>query len=210
MNKTLKVLLPTFYIGIIGVMILCTLLVINGVKNYLKEDIKYNFAVEGIFDNESVPVSKTGSSIIVKPYISEDISITKNYYDYKSDKDSQKNAIIYYKGTYFQNNGVDYESENDFEIVSILDGEVISIEDSEIYGKVLTIKHNDNLISVYSNIKDVLVSVGYKTTTGEIIATSNKSIYESDEKSLLHFEVYFKNKSINPESIYTLSVSELE
>ena len=210
MNKGLKVLLPTFYIGIIGVMIMCVTLVLNGIKAYLKEDVKYNYAINDMFSDETIPVSKTGSDIIVKPYISDNVSISKKYYDYKDNQKNQKDAIIYYKGTYFQNNGVDYENKEDFEVVSILDGEVISIEDNEIYGKILKIKHNDNLISVYSNIKDVLVSVGYKTTTGEIIATSNKSIYENDEKSLLHFEVYYKEKSINPESIYTLSVSEIE
>lgn len=210
MNKALKVLIPTFYVGVIGVMILCATLVISGIKSYLKEEVKYNFAVSDMFIDETVPVSKTGSSTIVKPYISDKVSISKKYYDYKSDSKDQKDSIIYYKGTYFQNNGVDYSSKDEFEIVSILDGEVISIEDSDVYGKILKIKHNDNLVSVYSNIKDVLVNVGYKTTTGEIIATSNKSIYENDENNLFHFEIYHKNKTINPESIYSLSVSELE
>ncbi len=210
MNKALKVLIPTFYVGVIGVMILCATLVISGIKSYLKEEVKYNFAVRDIFIDEAVPVSKTGSSTIVKPYISDKVTISKKYYDYKSDAKNQKDSIIYYKGTYFQNNGVDYSSKDEFEIVSILDGEVISIEDNDVYGKILKIKHNDNLISVYSNIKDVLVNVGYKTTTGEIIATSNKSIYENDERNLFHFEIYYKDKTMNPESIYTLSVSELE
>ena len=210
MNKALKVLLPTFYIGIIGVMILCVTLVLNGVKSYLKEEVKYNYAIDDVFDYETLNVSKVGSDIIVKPFVQDNVIISKNYYDYKSDSSSQKDSIIYYKGIYFQNNGVDYEYDEDFDIVSILDGEVISIEDSDIYGTVLKIKHNDDLISVYSNIKDVLVSVGYKVTTGEIIASSNKSIYEKDNKSLLHFEIYYKNKTINPESIYTLNVNEIE
>lgn len=210
MNKTIKFLIPTFYIGVVGVMIFCVTLVLSGIKSYLKEDVKYNFAVDDMFSEEVVPVSKVGSNTIVKPYISDKVVVFKSYYDYKANSENQKNAIIYYKGTYFQNNGIDYEEENDFEVVSILDGEVISIEDSDIYGKVLTIKHSDDLISVYSNVKDVLVAVGYKTTTGEIIATSNKSIYENDNKSLLHFEVYYKNKTINPEKIYSLNINEIE
>lgn len=210
MNKFLKVLLPTLYIGIIGVMILTVMLIIGGLNNLSNNKTKYKFAASDIFENETMPVSKTGSTIIVKPYIQDNISVGKTYYDYKSNEQDQKNSIIYYKGSYFQNNGVDYINKENFDVVSILDGEVISIEDNEIYGKILKIKHNDNLISVYSNIKDILVNVGYKVNTGEIIATSNKSIYEKDNNSLLHFEVYFKNKSINPESIYTLDVSEIE
>ena len=97
-----------------------------------------------------------------------------------------------------------------FDVVSILDGEVISIEDNEIYGKVVKIKHNDNLISVYSNVKDVLVNVGYKVSQGEMIATSDKYKLDTNVNSLLHFEVYYKEKAIDPESMYTLSVSDLK
>jgi murein DD-endopeptidase MepM/ murein hydrolase activator NlpD len=210
MNKTLKILLPTFYLGVIGVMILCVTLVINGVKSYLKEELHYDYAIDDVFDYDTIYVSKTGSDVIVKPFISENVVVSKKYYDYKSESKNQIDSIIYYKGIYFQNNGVDYESKDEFDVVSILDGEVISIEDNDVYGKVLKIKHDDNLVSIYSNIKDILVTVGYKVSTGEIIAKTNKSIYEKDDNSLLHFEVNYKNKYINPEEIYTLSVSELE
>ena len=49
------------------------------------------------------------------------------------------------------------------------------IKDGELYGKVITIKHNDNLYSVYSNISNVLISVGYRVSQGEIIGTSSDS-----------------------------------
>jgi len=210
MSKFIKVLIPTIYIGVIGVMILCVTLVLSGITSYLKEDVNYNYVLDNVFMDETIPVAKTSSDIIIKPFISDDVSIYKTFYDYKKDEKNRKDSIIYYKGTYFQNNGIDYESKEEFDIVSILDGEVIKIEDSEIYGKVLTIKHSDNLISIYSNIKDILVSVGYKVSTGEIIATSNKSIYENDNKSLLHFEIKNNNKNINPEDIYSKNINELE
>lgn len=210
MNKVLKILIPSFYIGIISIMVLIVSLTISGIKSYLKEEVKYDFAIDNIFDSDTIPVSKTGSDYIVKPYILDKVKLSKDYYDYKSDNTSQENSIIYYKGTYFQNNGIDYEYDEDFDVVSILDGEVISIEDNDVYGKIIKIKHNDNFISIYSNIKDILVSVGYKVTTGEIIAKSNKSIYENDNKSLLHFEIIYKDETINPETFYTLSVNELE
>ena len=91
-----------------------------------------------------------------------------------------------------------------------MNGEVESIEDNEIYGKIVTIKHNDNFKSVYSNVKDILVTVGYKVSQGEIIAASNSSKIDKEHASLLHFEVYYKGEAIDPENLYTLSVSELE
>ena len=72
------------------------------------------------------------------------------------------------------------------------------------------VKHNDNLISVYSNIKDVLVSVGYTASQGEIIASSDKSKIDNGDNSMLHFEIYYKGNAVDPESLYTMSVSELQ
>ena len=84
------------------------------------------------------------------------------------------------------------------------------IEDNAIYGKVITIKHNDNLKTVYSNVTNVLVSVGYHTSAGEIIATTSKSNIDDNNISMLHFEVIYNNQFLDPESIYTLNVSELQ
>ena len=63
---------------------------------------------------------------------------------------------------------------------------------------------------IVGNIANVLVSVGYNVTQGELIATSTPSKLDESNKSLLHFEVYYKNEAIDPESIYTLNVSQLQ
>ena len=86
-----------------------------------------------------------------------------------------------------------------------LDRESILYNDN---GKVVTIKHNDNLKSVYSNVDGVLVSVGYKVHQGEIFAMSAKPKLKSDYESMLHFEVFYKESAIDPENMYTLSVSD--
>ena len=109
-----------------------------------------------------------------------------------------------------QNNGVDYVDNKNFDVVAILDGEIISIEDSEVYGKVVTIKHNDNLKSVYSNVDGILVTVGYKIHQGEIFAMSAKPKLQSDYESMLHFEVFYKECAIDPENMYTMSVSDFQ
>lgn len=210
MNKISKVLLPSIYIGVIGIMIVSVFLVIGGIKNYLHEEPKYDYSLKDVFEDEIVPVSKTQNDLISKPYISDKVKIHKEFYDYKSTQDKQINSLIYFENTYLQNTGVDYSGEEDFEIVSIFDGEVISVEDNNIYGKIVKIKHNDDLISIYSNIKDVLVTTGYNVTKGEIIATSNKSKIDTKVNSLLHFELMFKNKQINPETLYNNSINSIK
>ncbi len=210
MNKYSKILLPTFYIGIIAVMVLCATLVVSGVKTYLTNREEMKFTIDNVFDEDTTPVVKTETNTIVKPYIAESVKVGRYFYDFESDEKKQENSLILYEDTYMQNNGVDYVDSKNFDVVAILDGEVISIEDSEVYGKVVTIKHNDNLKSVYSNVDGVLVSVGYKVHQGEIFAMSAKPKLKSDYESMLHFEVFYKESAINPENMYTLSVSDFQ
>ena len=210
MNKYSKILLPTFYIGIIAVMVLCSTLVVSGVKTYLLNRQEMKFTIDNVFDEDTTPVVKTETNIIVKPYISDSVKVGRYFYDFESDEKKQENSLILYEDTYMQNNGVDYVDNKNFDVVAILDGEIISIEDSEVYGKVVTIKHNDNLKSVYSNVDGILVTVGYKSHQGEIFAMSAKPKLQSDYESMLHFEVFYKESAIDPENMYTMSVSDFQ
>lgn len=210
MGKYNRYLLVSLYVLIVGVMAMCVALVFTGVKSYVLELPNYDYMVNDIFMSDIMPVSKTESDSLRKPYLSDNVKIGKHFYNKDSDNKKQEESLIYYENTYIQNNGVDYVSDEDFDVVSALNGEVISIEDDEIYGKVLTIRHNENLKTVYSNLSNILVSVGYTTSGGELIASSSPSDLDTNHKSLLHFEVYYKDTPIDPESIYTLNVSELQ
>ena len=210
MKKYSKIIIPSIYVGVIGVMVVSCLLVVSGVKNFLNERKDYDYTLDKVFIKDTIPVSKNESNMIVKPYTNDKVKVYSYFYDFEGDSKKQLDSLIYYENTYMQNNGVDYSNDEDFDVVSILDGEVISIEDNAIYGKVVTIKHNDNLKSVYSNVKNVLVNVGYKISQGEIFASSDTYKVDTKVKSLLHFEVYYKENAIDPENLYTMSVSDLK
>ncbi len=210
MGKYYKVLLPIFYIGIIAVMVACILLVITGIKNYVEDSNKTKFTLDSVFEDTVEPVNKTESNTIIKPFTSDKVTVGRTFYDYKSEAKKQERSLIVYENTYMQNNGVDYVCSDEFDVVSVLAGEIISIEDNDVYGKVVTIKHNENLTSIYSNIKSITAKVGYKISQGEILGVSNKSSLESSDKNMLHFEVYYKGNPIDPENLYTMSVSDFE
>ena len=106
-------------------------------------------------DND-VPVVSTGSSI-VRPYLDNSVSIAKTFYDYTGEASEQENSIIYYEGTYMQNSGVDYASDNVFDVISILDGTVISVENNDLLGSTVQIRHSNDLISVYQSLSEVSV-----------------------------------------------------
>ncbi len=212
MGKISKVLLPTMYLGIISVMIISVVLVLSGIQTFLNESPIHQYTLDNVFEGNVMPVVKQEPTYesIIKPYLTDNVTVGRYFYDFESDEKKQEESLILYGDTYMQNNGVDYVCKDKFDVVSVLAGEVISIEDSEIYGKILTIKHNDNLKTVYSNITDVLVTVGYYASQGEIIASSKKSTIDNNDNQMLHFEVYYKDNAIDPENIYTLSVSEFQ
>lgn len=205
-----KFIVPTIYVGVTIFLMVGVYLIIFGVSNFINENINYKYTLDNVFD-DTLPVMKENenkNSQIIKPYINENVEIGRYFYDFESNNEEQESSIVYYKNTYMQNSGVDYTYKEDFDVVAVLDGEVISVEENEIYGNVITIKHTGDLITVYSSLKDVLVNTGYKVSQGEIIALSNSSVL-NDNKPTLHFEVYYKNETIDPENLYTLKPENL-
>lgn len=173
-----------------------------------KADLEY---VDGEITDDlekDIPVVGT-TSIIVRPYLDSSVTIARSFYDYNGDSGDQEKAIIYYEDTYMQNSGVDYASENTFDVISVLDGTVISVEDSDILGKTVQIRHSNDLITVYQSLSDVTVKVDDQVIQGQIIAKSGTSNIDKELGNHLHFELFFKGEIVNPEEYYNKSIDEL-
>ena len=166
-----------------------------------KEDSDMEYVDKEIVeDNEYIPViSQTNT--IMKPYLSDTVSLSKSFYDYEAESASQENSIIFYENTYMQNSGVDYTNKEVFEIITILDGTVIEVSDNEILGKTIKIRHNNDLISTYQSLSEVSVKENENVIRGQIIGKSGTcALYNND--SNLHFELYNQGKTVNPEEYY--------
>lgn len=159
--------------------------------------------------NDNVPVVNT-DPMIGRPYTNGNVKIVKNYYDYQADRESQEGAIVYYGNTYMQNSGVDYGMDEEFEVVSILDGTVMEVIDDEIMGKTVKVKHNNDLISVYQSMGSIDVKENDPVTQGAILGKSGTSNVSSDLGNHLHFELYYKGSVVNPENYYDKLLGELE
>lgn len=157
---------------------------------------------------DTVPVVATPSTII-KPYLATNVEIAKSFYDYKADNEAQEKSLIYYENTYMQNSGVDYKSAEKFDVVSILDGTVINLKSDEILGTIIEIRHNDDLISVYQSMSDVIVKMDDKVMQGQIIGKSGLNNLNKDLKDHLHFELFYQGQVVNPENYYGKKIEEL-
>ena len=108
-----------------------------------------------------------------------------------------------------QNSGVLYNSENEFSIVSILDGEVIELKKDNILGYIVEIKHDNNLISTYQGLKSVNVKKGEEITQNTLIGKSGEINLDVNLKNALLFELIKDGKYVNPELYFNKKIKEL-
>ena len=182
-------------------------------EKFQSEQVKEIEEVEEVVNDDvivnDIPVVSTEVRI-ARPYNNGNVKILKNYYDYKADGKVQEESIIYYGNTYMQNSGVDYGMNEEFEVVSILDGTVMEVIDDEMMGKTIKIKHSNDLISVYQSMGSVEVKVNDSIGQGMIIGKSGESNISSDLGNHLHFELYHNGSVVNPEDYYDKLLGELE
>lgn len=196
--------LPTVFV-VASILILAGIYVIGDISISEGQDIKY---VSDEIIEHTIPVIET-EPLILSPFIGEDVALSRGFYDYSATTEEQEKSLVGYDGTYMQNSGVDYTSSNVFPIVSVLDGTVIEILDTELFGKKISIKHNNNIISSYQGVSDIKVSVDDNVLQGQEIAVSGTSVINKDLGNHLHFELYNNGNIINPITAIGKKVSEI-
>lgn len=162
---------------------------------------------EIVNDNIYIPVVSQ-TNIIVKPYLNEEVTVSKSFYDTNAESGEQENAIIFYENTYMQNSGIDYKHTETFDVVAILDGTVIEVTNNEILGTTVRIRHENDLVSTYQSLSEININTDDVVVRGQVIGTSGTcSLYSSE--SNLHFELAHQGKNVNPELYYDKSTDEL-
>lgn len=175
-------------------------------KQLAKSD--YSYVSKTIFD-DAIPVVSTEEKL-TKPYNADDVKVLKTYYDYKGEETSQQNSLIYYENTYMQSNGISYGKEDIFDVISILPGTVEEVKEDEILGKVVKIKHNDNVISLYQCLSETTINKGDTVIQGQVIGQSGSCNLEKDIKNHVYFELIINNETVNPENYYGKTLNEIQ
>lgn len=195
-----KLVLKPFVLPVVYSIIIVALIVsvYFTTKPNLKTEEDYTYVSGSILD-EYVPVINTDTTVL-RPYTSEKVKIGKNYYDYKDLEEEQKNSLIYHQDTYLQNTGIDYIENEVFDVISILDGEVIEVENKELLGKSVTVRHNNEIISVYQSLSQTSVKKGDKVVAGQVIGKSGSCELNKDLGNHLHFELNINGNLVDPEN----------
>lgn len=209
-RKLKKPVMYGIYVSAIVLVLGAIYLIENSLtKGNFKEDKKDSpsHVSETIFEEE-VPVVGEETKII-RPYSDAEITILKNYYDYQADQNNQINSILYHEDTYLQNSGVSYGKKEVFDVVSILDGTVVDVKEDSLLGKIVQIEHSNEMISIYGSLSEVSVKKGDTIKQGIVIGKSGTNNIAADLGNHLDLELIIKGQTVNPESYYDKSVSEI-
>ena len=196
---------PTIFMISISVIVISLMLITKDLKVSNGGDQTYvmNALVDGV-----TPVVAPEEATIVRPYTSDKVTLNKAFYEKDATAEEQQNALIYYENTYLQNSGVIYSSNEEFDVVSVLDGTVIDVKEDEILNTVVYVSHDNNLTTIYYGLKDVTVKVNDAVTQSQILGKSNNNKFCIEKNSLL-FEVNNNGTVMNPEEFYNMNMNEL-
>ena len=103
-------------------------------------------------------------------------------------------------GYWQTHNGIDILANVGTDVYAAYGGEVLSVETTMMEGTIITIKHSNNLETIYKGLSedDVLVSKGDKVDKGEKIGKVGTMLKEKEDDSHLHFEIKENGKNIDP------------
>lgn len=201
-----KISLAIMIITVIGVIGLTTFISKSLFESLTTDNNTY--VLRGIADTIT-PVISEVDKVIREPYNDSTVEIQIGFYDSKSSKEEQEKSLIMYDRTYMPSTGILYGSDNTFDILAIYEGEVTNIETSDVFGSIITIKHNNNLISKYSSLASVAVAIGDTVNQGEIIGTSGVNKVSSSKKNMLLFELLSNGEYVNPSSYYNNTIESM-
>lgn len=182
-------------------------LLFNKVESVSKVSDDFTYVNDYIFDNY-YPVIKN-DEVIIRPYTSDKVVLYKNFYEKDASKELQQNSIIYYEGIYMQNSGVDYKSDEPFDVISSLAGTVTNIVDDPLLGNTVEIRNSTEIIVMYQSLGEIFVKKGDIVSQGDIIGKSGMSNINADIANSLHFEIYKNGTVINPEKCFDMKLKEL-
>lgn len=199
-RKLKSFVLPSMLmIGIVAVVFGTAIIGSNLNSSNKNSDAGIEYVSNVILDNEIAVINTTTK--VINPYTDQSVTIGKYFYDYKGEATSQERSIIYHDDTYIQNSGIDFVSENTFDVLAVLEGTVTDVKEDETLGKIVEIKHDNEYISIYQSLSEVSVKKGDTVTQGQVLGKSGTNELDKEIGNHLHFEFYVNGQVVDP-SLY--------
>ncbi len=102
-----------------------------------------------------------------------------------------------------KNQGIDFKASPGSPVFAAASGNVALITDStQNFGKIILIRHKNNLISIYGRVEKVLVEKNEVVIKGQKIGLMGANTNDSKNQTILHFEIRKGTQSVNPENYF--------
>lgn len=140
-----------------------------------------------------------------------DYVLARTFFD-ESLTDAELETAVIDNGTdMITSTGLSYKKNDNssFDVLAIFDGVVSSVVEDELCGATVTIKHDNNITSVYSSLSNVTVKAGATVSLGDVIATASESIDDPEAGVHVHLEVMNNGKYVNPTTIFGKEIDEI-
>lgn len=198
----------TIYLSLILIVFVSMVFISNKLDNYYGDSLNLSYILKDFIDNDT-PVANIKNESITKPFDKENITTDIDFYDKDADEGSQQKSLILYENTYMPNTGILYTSEEQFDVLSTLDGKITKISKDELLGNVVEITHSNTLTTTYYSIDNVKVKENQTIKQGEVIGTSGKNNISSTSDNMMLFEVSLNGNNIDPENYYQMKLEDL-
>ena len=203
--------LPSIY-GLVVICLFLTVYFLNASLNFkapMEEDNSKPVNKEENKNHEEVVVNPILDKV-TKPFIKDNVAVSKSFYKMTDEVENQQKSLIYYQNTYMQNTGILYNSDETFEVLASVEGIVKEVKNDEILGTVVFIEHNSKVTTTYYSLSDVKVKAGDRVKQNDIIGTSGANKLENEKQNCLLFEVYINGNLTNPDEFFEMTLESLK
>ncbi len=210
------------FVGVL-VLVFTAVMIISGIT--LKNDsdtpvdvdpnITNDTGVDGSSNNDdNSKVDNTLPTEEIKMYyglpVDEEVSVIRVYYSLdKSDEELQTAVIINGSFAYESTGLTYYFNDEAFNVYSVFDGTVTGISKSDAYGTIVEVTHQDNIISYYSSLSNVSVSLNDQIKKGDLIGVAGMNAFDSEASVHLSFEVKVNGIYVDPEDVIGKTSAEV-
>jgi stage II sporulation protein Q len=141
----------------------------------------------------------------------EGVDIIRVYYDASKGTDALKTAIILNDNKAYESTGVTYHQANDeaFDVYAVYDGKVTGISKSDVYGTIVEITHDNNVVSYYSSLASTSLKLNDEVKKGNTVGVAGNNIFDDQSSVHMTFEVKVNGKYVDPEKAFGLTLEEV-
>ncbi|MBU9723415.1 MULTISPECIES: M23 family metallopeptidase [Bacillaceae] len=199
---------PALYLGLAAVVITTFIWLAGSGEDLAEErdsefDIEYSGDLEepmGDTDEDAVPVTST-NEVFQLPVLDEnEVAVVGTFFDYESSEEDRANALIRYNNSYHQNTGIDISNEDgeSFDVSAAMSGTVTKAEEDALFGHVVHIEHDEDVVTIYQALEDLKVEVGQTVKQGDLLGQAGRNLYNSEAGVHVHFEIRKDGHPVNP------------